>query len=104
MLGERLKFIRKANKVRQEDLADIIGMKKSTISLYETNRTDPSDLTKVEIAKYFNISLDYLMGVIAEPVPFYKEDLFIALPKGFGVEDRKFICDFVQFIDTKRKL
>ena len=64
MIGERLKKLRKERKITQDDLAELIGVQKTAVSQYETNKNDPSDKIKVNIAKHLNISLDYLLGVI----------------------------------------
>ena len=59
LIGERLRNLRREKGIRQEDLAAVIDVEKSSVSLYETDRNDPNDKAKVEIAKHFNISLDY---------------------------------------------
>ena len=64
MIGERLRIVRKNKGTTQKELSDVLGMKKSSISLYEIGKIDPPDEVKISIAKYFNISLDYLIGVI----------------------------------------
>lgn len=46
MIGERLKRIRKDKKIKQGELAAVLGVSKSAISLYETDRNDPSDKKK----------------------------------------------------------
>ena len=100
MIGQRLKALRRERKVRQEDLATAIGVQKATVSHYETGKTDPSDKVKVEIARFFNVSLDYLLGVIDEAVPHYQPQVFIKLPQNIDDEDRALINRIVTFVDT----
>jgi transcriptional regulator with XRE-family HTH domain len=102
MIGERLKKLRKAQKIRQEDLAAVIGVQKSSISLYEMNKNYPSDKVKVEIAKFFNISLDYLLGIVDEPVPYYNEKKFIMLPDDISKEERQLLSDVIEFIEYRK--
>ena len=64
MNGERLSDLRKDRGLTQKDLAKIIGVSENSISMYERNLNSPDDKIKVKIAKYFNISLDYLLGAI----------------------------------------
>ena len=99
MIGERLKKLRKDKVIKQEELADIIGVQKSTVSLYELGKNDPSDKVKIEIAKYFNISLDYLIGVIDEPVPYFSNQLFVKLLDDMSSD--KDINHFTNSIKTK---
>ena len=62
MLGERLQELRKDHGLSQQDLADKLNVSIHTISSYERNRSAPDDTMKMEIAKLFDISLDYLLG------------------------------------------
>jgi len=104
MIGQRLKMLRREKKVRQEDLAIILGVQKATVSHYETGKADPSDKVKIEIAKYFDVSMDYLMGIIDEPIPHYRPELFLKIPKTIRYEEREFLEDFVANVDYKRNL
>ena len=61
--ANRLKQLRKENNLTQEELAQKISKTRSTIAGYETERKEPDYETLVLLAKYFNVSLDYLMGV-----------------------------------------
>ncbi len=65
----RLKALRKESKMTQETLAKKLGYGSSTISNYESGHNQPSinDLTK--IAKEFDVSLDYLLGVVDVRTP-----------------------------------
>lgn len=95
MIGERLKKLRREKGISQEDLAAVIGVQSSAVSRYETDKDDPSDKIKVEIAKHLNISLDYLLGVIDEPVTYYKPDTFIRLPDDTLNEDKILLLGYL---------
>ncbi len=45
-----------------KDLAKILNLSESTISLYERNLHQPEFATLKKIADYFNVSIDYLLG------------------------------------------
>lgn len=62
-LADRLKDIRKANNLTQSELGKILGVGKTTISMYETGNSTPNDDIKLKISEYFNISIDYLLGL-----------------------------------------
>ncbi|TCL55593.1 DNA-binding XRE family transcriptional regulator [Kineothrix alysoides] len=61
-LSDRLKKSRISVGLNQTELGKIIGVGKTTISMYETGNSTPSDEIKLKIAEYFNVSVDYLLG------------------------------------------
>lgn len=61
-LGERLKTLRIENHLRQDQVARLVNVDKSSISLYETGMRQPSYTTLVRLADVFNVSTDYLLG------------------------------------------
>lgn len=69
MEGERLAELRKDRKKSQKDLAEYLSVSRNTISNYESGAATPDDETKKKIALYFNVSLDYLMGLTREQTP-----------------------------------
>lgn len=64
LFGERLIFLRKRRALTQQELADILFVSKYTISSYEHGKTTPDDCSKIMLAKFFDVSLDYLFGLI----------------------------------------
>lgn len=62
MIAERLKDIRKDNKLSQKDLAILLNTSQSTISAYEAGKTIILTVFALEIVKKYNISLDWLYG------------------------------------------
>ena len=60
--GTRLRKLRKENNLRQKDLAEKLNLAQTTIANYEKNARFPNQETLNDIADYFNISLDYLLG------------------------------------------
>ena len=67
MLGDNIKKYRKENNISQEDLAEKLGVTRQSISLWETNQTQPSIDNIVAIAKVFGLSTDaLLLGAVEE--------------------------------------
>lgn len=58
-----LKELRLENKMRQEELAKALGVSKGVISLWENGVREPNMYSLILIAKYFNISIDELIGI-----------------------------------------
>ena len=57
----RLKEIRKARGISQLKLAMDLNTNQNTISRYETGEREPGIRELIQIADYFNISIDYLL-------------------------------------------
>jgi transcriptional regulator with XRE-family HTH domain len=62
MLGDRLKVLRASRKLTQEELAEKIGVTRGTYAHYEINKRQPDYDTLVKIAKFFDVSTDYLIS------------------------------------------
>ena len=59
---ERLKALRKERDQRQEDMAKLLNVLRSTYGEYERGKiVPPFDKIKI-LADYFGVSVDYLMG------------------------------------------
>lgn len=69
MIGERLADLRKDANMSQEELGKKLGITFYTVSSYEREKSTPDDAMKIKIAKLFNISLDYLLGLIDDERP-----------------------------------
>lgn len=61
-LGEKLKALRIENHLRQDQVARLVNVEKSSISMYETGMRQPSYITLVRLADVFNVTTDYLLG------------------------------------------
>ena len=71
--AERLKELRKEKQLTVEQLANNIGSAKSTISRYENGREPKGDIIRL-LTDYFDVSIDYLMGVSDIRTPIVKND------------------------------
>lgn len=60
--SNRLISLRKERGLTQEDLAQLIHKKRSTVSGYETEGKEPDLDTVCWLANYFGVSTDYLLG------------------------------------------
>jgi len=61
IFGENLVRLRKRKGVSQEQLAEVLGITRQTISKWELNQSTPDLQYTVQISEYFNVSLDYLI-------------------------------------------
>jgi len=103
VIGERLQELRKDRGLSQEDLAKILGVSHYTISSYECNRSDPDDKSKVILAKLFDVSVDYMLGLIDEPLSFNRENRIVQIPSDFSDNDFIDVIKYIDFLKYKIK-
>ena len=59
---EMLKYLRVRDNLSQAELADKLGVAKSTISMYEVGKREPDFETLEAIADFFNVDMNFLLG------------------------------------------
>lgn len=62
MFGDRLKSLRKALGLTQKELGDKLNVSGRVIGYYESNDRFPDKETLTDIADFFDVSVDYLLG------------------------------------------
>lgn len=62
MINEKLSYLRKKRNISQKELADLLKVAPSTISMYENGKRTPNEEVLKRIAGIFNVSIDYLLG------------------------------------------
>lgn len=72
---KRLIDLREEKNMKQKDLADILTLKQSAVSKYEKGLSQPPIATLIKIAEYFEVSVDYLLGLSSVKNP-YSADKF----------------------------
>lgn len=63
ILGKRLKELREEKGLTQKQLADLLGLNSVTYLHYEKAQREPPLSLLAEMAKFFNVSVDYLLGL-----------------------------------------
>ena len=58
-----LRQLRSQIKVSQQRLADEIGVSRSTIAMWESGKSQPDNDSLIKLAKFFNVSVDMLLGI-----------------------------------------
>lgn len=66
MINEMIRKLRKDFNISQVELASKLGVTKQCVSNWENDNILPSIEMLIKIAKYFNVSTDYLLGISSE--------------------------------------
>ena len=65
-IGERIKEVRKNEKLTQQEFADRLNLKRNTVGSYEVNVVEPSDRTIKDICDKFGILEEWLRNGTGE--------------------------------------
>jgi transcriptional regulator with XRE-family HTH domain len=98
---ERLVLLRTRFELTQEELASKIGVSKKQVSAWETGPTEPRNDSVVALARFFNVTTDFLLGVTDnEKGHLSKSDLTPEQLKVLAAYDRG---DMLELIDAVRE-
>ena len=62
MVADKIKALREANGMTQNDIARKFGITRSSVNAWEMGISTPSTTYIVELAHLFSVSTDYLLG------------------------------------------
>lgn len=65
-MGTKFKTLRNMYGLSQKEVADFLGIDRSAYCCYEINRAKPDVYNLARLAKLFNVSTDYLLGLAEE--------------------------------------
>lgn len=75
--GDRLKSLRESQGITQRDLAGALEIGEKEIWRYENEPSNPTAAKLTRIAAFFNVSVDYLLGLTDKPSAYSGNDLSI---------------------------
>ena len=67
--GNRLRELRKAAGMKQQELANLLDVTTTQVSDIERGNTTTSMARLYQLCEYFNVSADYLLGLTDDPEP-----------------------------------
>lgn len=71
---KRLRELRVSKKLKQKDLAEFLGLDRTTYAKYETGDSEPTFETIIKLANYYEVTTDYILGVTSDRNPQYNEE------------------------------
>lgn len=100
-LSKRMKLLRAKKGIKQKELALTLNCSVAAISGYENGRSEPDLDTLTKIARFYSVSVDYLLGLTDLPDPVdqrpnligkdYPVSRFLRLLKRLSAMDRLFL-------------
>ena len=101
MIGERLIELRKDRELTQKELSELLFINYRTYSGYERNETEASDDFKIKLAQFYNVSVDYLLGITDNPHPIRSGDDYVKLQKRLTPKSRRELEQYITFLLSK---
>ena len=111
----RIKELRQASGMTQEELGKVLNVQKSAISKYEKGRVSLTEDILLAAAAHFGVSTDYILGnetphLLGDPLMLghhddqaYKETLDIARKIVKSPEMRKLVSEMIRVYEEKEE-
>ena len=93
--GDKLKALRKSQKLTQAELASKIGVSKWAVTSYEQGRTTPSIEVLIKICETLEASSDYMLG-ISDKLPHEMTTV------GLSDEEVRLLLQFLNLVEQNR--
>lgn len=100
-LGKRLKRLRKVHRLKGKEVAQAIGVSDSTYRNYELGHREPSLDILVLIAKFYDVTADYLLG-LDDTAPESSADT-IAERYNLDIMEKKILEFYMTLPDRERR-
>lgn len=69
---DRIRALREDNDLTQKEIASILNMSQTGYSKYETGENDIPTKILIDLAKYYDTSIDYLLGITDVKEPYLR--------------------------------
>ena len=92
MIANQIRYLREQRNLTQADLAKKLGLTRSSVNAWEMGVSTPSVQYVIELAKIFQVSTDYILGV--------NSSWSISL-SGLSDADVQMVCTIVNLLRSK---
>lgn len=69
VLNSRIKELREDKDLKQKDLAEYLSVAQNSYSNYENGRRECPVAQLVQLSRFYNVNLEYLLGLTDESAP-----------------------------------
>ena len=92
----KLKILREKTTKSKQDVADFLGVSRPTYTRYENGEREPDYKTLSNLAQYFDVSVDYLLGLTDQKKPVANDEQKLST-------NEKLILKLYDSLDEKSK-
>ncbi len=66
---KNIRYLREDRDLTQRQIAELLNVSQATYSRYESGELDIPSLALIKLSKFYNVSIDYLLGQKDDPRP-----------------------------------
>jgi transcriptional regulator with XRE-family HTH domain len=103
LFNERLKELRKKSGLSQSELAQKIGISKSSINMYERGEREPGLEVLEAIADFFNVDMNYLLGTSDVSQNSNIDLQFLSILSTMTEEEKEWLLNVIKSVIEGRK-
>ena len=103
---KNMRLLRRSSRCTQQTLAGALHVSRSTISMWENGSNEPDIRQIVEIARFFCVSIDYLLGYEnrEEERLTEQETQWLSFYRALDGSDQTLVLKFMQFVVSQHHL
>ena len=106
---DRLKMLRRnytvdGKRLTQEKLGDVLGYKYTSVSNYESGRNEPCIRDLIKLAKFFGVSLDYLVCSSDKTIVDAMDNELYNLCCSFTPEEQKRLVGIIKEVKEMKEM
>lgn len=72
---QRLQDLREDRDLKQEDIAKVLGITRQQYQLYESGKREIKFHQVIELAKFYNVPIDYIAELTNDPIAYSRNGL-----------------------------
>ncbi len=101
LVTERISDLRKDIGYKQIDVANYLNIPLRTYGTYERAEIEASDDIKMSLAKLFNVSIDYLVGLTNFPTPLNLSDEYVRVPFSLSEQSKIDLMNYLKLLQIR---
>ena len=98
-LAENIIRLRHDKKITQEQLADFVGVTKASVSKWETKQSMPDILLLPQLAAFFDVTIDELLGYEPQLSKEQMQKIYLELASDFAKNPFEEVIERVQALE-----
>lgn len=98
-MQNRISCLRKQCSLSQEELAEILRISQSSLSKYEKDRLAIPSVVLIQMAEYFKVSVDYILGIDESDCPLTEKEMDDFLTLQIKALNKSQKCQLIQFFN-----